>query len=89
MLFDATVIDGIYTFEAVQWSNSKHIPITHGSGASLDPETAILRAILEANQAATIILSGSRDDITKSMYTTMTENQHVIKGYKNNIKEPL
>ena len=87
MLFDATVINGIYTFEAVQWSKSKNIPITHGSGASLDPETAILRAILEANQAATIILSGSRDDITKSMYTTITENRNVIKSYKSKAKE--
>ena len=79
MLFDSTVVEGIYTVEAIQWSDDNSIPITHGMGASLSLETAILRAILEANQASTIMLSGSRDDMTKSMYTTVNDSEIMIK----------
>ena len=87
MLFDSTVIDGVYTVEAVQWSEDNSIPITHGMGASLSLETAILRAILEANQASTIILSGSRDDITKSTYTTMFDSNSALKKYYSKINK--
>lgn len=79
MLFDSTVVEGIYAVEAIQWSDDNSIPITHGMGASLSLETAILRAILEANQASTIMLSGSRDDMTKSMYTTVNSSDILIK----------
>ena len=87
MLFDSTIIDGVYTVEAVQWSDDHSIPITHGMGASLSLETAILRAILEANQATTIILSGSRDDITKSTYTTMMDSDAVLKKFYSKINK--
>jgi ribosomal protein S12 methylthiotransferase accessory factor len=81
MLFDSTVVNGVYTIEAVQWSENRDIPLTHGMGASLSLEIAILRALLEANQASTIILSGSRDDITKSSYTTHTDYEKLLYNY--------
>lgn len=71
-IFDATTIKGLHAVEAFLWSPSGVIPNTAGSGCSVNLEVAILRAVLEANQAATLILSGSRDDLTKQVYL-MTE----------------
>ena len=79
MVFDSTTVEGVYAVEALLWSDDLSNPICHGSGASLSLEIAILRAILEANQASTIMLSGSRDDITKSMYTVMNNNDQILK----------
>ena len=71
--------------EAIIWSDDLSNPICHGSGASLNLEVAILRAILEANQASTIMLSGSRDDMTKSMYTTMNDNEKILEDVESMI----
>ena len=85
MVFDSTIIKGVYVVEAIIWSDDLSNPICHGSGASLSLEVAILRAILEANQASTIMLSGSRDDMTKSMYTTMNDNEKILEDVKSMI----
>ena len=39
-----------------------------GFGAHLDPELAVQRAILEAAQACTVVVAGSRDDLLASAY---------------------
>jgi ribosomal protein S12 methylthiotransferase accessory factor len=68
-IFDETVFDGLPTIRvelATQLGQSHDNAV--GWGCHLDIEVALLRAVLEANQAATIILSGSRDDINKDVY---------------------
>jgi len=44
------------------------VPVTHGYGAHLDPEIALLRAITEALQARLNFIAGSRDDLFRSAY---------------------
>ncbi len=39
-----------------------------GFGAHLDPELAVLRAVLEAAQACTVVVAGSRDDLLTTAY---------------------
>ena len=41
----------------------REVPVTRGSGAHLDPEIAVLRAITEALQGRLNFIAGSRDDI--------------------------
>lgn len=49
--------------------DDRGVPITHGYGAHLDPEIALLRAVTEALQARLNFIAGSRDDIFRSAYT--------------------
>jgi ribosomal protein S12 methylthiotransferase accessory factor len=45
------------------------VPVTHGYGAHLDSEIALLRAVTEALQARLNFIAGSRDDLFRSAYT--------------------
>ncbi len=78
-IYDATVISGLHTIEVYLCSECMTTPPVTGSGCSLDLETAILRAILEANQAATALASGSRDDMGKDSYLKFHYNTDHIR----------
>jgi ribosomal protein S12 methylthiotransferase accessory factor len=45
------------------------VPVTRGSGAHLDPEIALLRAVTEALQGRLNFIAGSRDDIFRSAFS--------------------
>jgi ribosomal protein S12 methylthiotransferase accessory factor len=49
--------------------SDRGVPVTHGYGAHLDPEIALLRAVTEALQARLNFIAGSRDDLFRSAYT--------------------
>lgn len=82
LIYDATIIEGLYTIESCLYSPSGTIQPTSGSGTSTCLEIAILRAILEANQAATILMSGSRDDLAKDIYIANSNNCYDMKSLK-------
>lgn len=84
-LYDATEINGLHAIVAILCSSSLAFPSVQGYGCSLNQETAILRAILEANQAATLVASGSRDDITKEMYFHIYDHTSTTKLLDNSI----
>ena len=79
-IYDVTVIDGLHAIEAFVWSPSGRVPAAHGFGCSLSLEVAILRAVLEANQASTILMSGSRDDLFKHPYLVTADIDKVAES---------
>ncbi|TVQ49665.1 MAG: hypothetical protein EA365_00285 [Gloeocapsa sp. DLM2.Bin57] len=93
---DCTNDIGVPVFEAYVYDlESNTVSISHGYGAHLNPHIAILRALTEAIQSRTIIISGSRDDIFRDIYqanrfryqssvNTITNNNELVKmNYRN------
>ena len=70
MIWDITSTLGIPAFNCVILDKSlmRNLSFFSGSGAHLSQEIALFRAILEAVQSRTSLISGSRDDIYKSYY---------------------
>ncbi|HEX6292833.1 MAG TPA: YcaO-like family protein, partial [Herpetosiphonaceae bacterium] len=69
IILDCTTDIGVPTFEAYLYDmRSNVVPISHGYGAHLNPAVAITRALTEAVQARTLIISGARDDLFKDIY---------------------
>lgn len=87
ILYDATIIEGLHAIEAILYSPSGIIEASTGYGCSTSLEIAILRAILEANQAATIFMSGSRDDLPKSTYFRLAESVEHFDDLKRKAKQ--
>lgn len=79
-IYEVTCVDGLHAIEAFVWSLSGAVPPAHGFGCSLSFEVAILRAVLEANQASTILMSGSRDDLCKHAYLVTADFDKVSKA---------
>jgi ribosomal protein S12 methylthiotransferase accessory factor len=71
MLFDCTIDTEIPVYRVQIYDPSGNIPSSHGYGAHLDPEVAIIRALTEAAQTRTILISGARDDIFHQYYTVL------------------
>lgn len=71
ILFDCTVDTELSVYRAQIYDCSGHIPSSHGYGAHLDPEVAMVRALTEAAQTRAILISGARDDIFHQYYTTL------------------
>lgn len=69
-ILDCSVFDGLPVFECKLTPNKPSAKYTGGMGWGChpNPEIALMRSILEANQARTIIISGSRDDMHKNIY---------------------
>lgn len=68
-LFDETLVEGLYSARASLHGNGHDgSNLCAGWGCHPDPETALMRAILEANQGSTVLLSGCRDDLFKDDY---------------------
>jgi ribosomal protein S12 methylthiotransferase accessory factor len=67
---DCTAFKGLPVFECALTPTNPTAKFTGGLGWGChpNPEIALLRSILEANQARTIIISGSRDDMHKNIY---------------------
>ena len=67
---DCTAFEGLSVFECTLTPTNTTAKFTGGMGWGChpNPEIALLRSILEANQARTIIISGSRDDMHKNIY---------------------
>lgn len=69
-VLDATLFPSLPTYQFDFVPNSPDTQFTGGLGWGThpNPEIALTRAIIEANQARTIIISGGRDDMPKSLY---------------------
>lgn len=70
-LFDCTVDTEIPVYRAYIHDPSGQGPSSHGYGAHLDPEIAMIRALTEAAQTRLIVISGARDDIYHQYYRTL------------------
>lgn len=69
VILDCTTDIGVPTFEAYLYdTRSNAVALVHGYGAHLNPIIAITRALTEAVQARTLIISGARDDMFKDIY---------------------
>lgn len=57
-----------------------------GSGAHLDPEVALIRAVTEAAQSRLTLIAGSRDDIDRTGYVHFQNiyNDSVLNDFSNN-----
>lgn len=71
ILFDCTVDTEIPVYRAQIYDPSGHVPSSHGYGAHLAPEVAMMRALTEAAQTRAILISGARDDIFHQYYTAL------------------
>jgi ribosomal protein S12 methylthiotransferase accessory factor len=66
---DCTADTAVPTFNAIVYDRAdRGIGVVHGTGAHLDPEIALLRAITEALQARLNFIAGSRDDMFRSAF---------------------
>ncbi|MGQ4649531.1 YcaO-like family protein [Lyngbya aestuarii] len=71
VLFDCTVDTEVPVYRAYIYDPSGVEPSSHGYGAHLDPEVAMVRALSEAAQTRLIVISGARDDIYHQYYTAL------------------
>lgn len=71
VLFDCTVDTEVPVYRAFLYDPSGRGPSSHGYGAHLDPELAMVRALTEAAQIRAILISGTRDDIFFQYYTAL------------------
>jgi ribosomal protein S12 methylthiotransferase accessory factor len=71
IIFDCTIDTEIPVYRVQIYDLSGNIPSSHGYGAHLDPEVAIIRALTEAAQTRAILISGARDDIFHQYYTVL------------------
>jgi ribosomal protein S12 methylthiotransferase accessory factor len=71
IVFDCTVDTEIPVYRAQIYDPSGNVPSSHGYGTHLDPEVAIVRALIEAAQTRAILISGARDDIFHQYYTVL------------------
>ncbi len=75
VVYDSTNDIGVPTFVAIAYDRTDHgVGLMRGSGAHLDPEIAVLRAITEALQARLNFIAGSRDDIFRSAFARARSN---------------
>jgi ribosomal protein S12 methylthiotransferase accessory factor len=75
VVYDSTVDTEVPTYVAIAYDRTDHgVGLMKGSGAHLDPEIALLRAITEALQARLNFIAGSRDDIFRSAFSRARAN---------------
>jgi len=64
VLYDCSLDPEVAVYEANLYDERvRHVGVTGGYGAHLDPEIAMIRALTEAAQSRLIYISGARDDI--------------------------
>jgi ribosomal protein S12 methylthiotransferase accessory factor len=71
ILFDCTVDTEVPVYRAQVYDPSGRVASSHGYGAHLDPEVAMVRSLTEAAQTRAILISGARDDIFHQYYTAL------------------
>lgn len=71
ILFDCTVDTEVPVYRSQVYDPSGQTPSSHGYGAHLDPEVAMVRSLTEAAQTRAILISGARDDIFHQYYTAL------------------
>jgi YcaO-like protein with predicted kinase domain len=72
VLFDCTIDTSVPVYLAYVYDGAqRHIGISRGSGAHLDPEVAMLRALTEAIQSRAVYIAGSRDDMLRRGLTAL------------------
>lgn len=69
VVYDCTHDSGIPVYLARLFNTfERYTGIYTGSGAHLDPEIAVVRAITEAAQSRTVYIAGSRDDVSGHLF---------------------
>ncbi len=69
VIYDCTTDVGVPTYSASIYDDREQgVGVVRGSGAHLDPEIAMLRAVTEGLQARLNFIAGSRDDIFRSAF---------------------
>jgi len=81
-IWDLTGRLGVPAFRCVIDGGSRGVTLGAfaGAGAHLSPHVALSRAITEAAQSRLTIISGSRDDVLPSMYSTFRLSRPVTEG---------
>jgi ribosomal protein S12 methylthiotransferase accessory factor len=75
VVYDSKADTQVPTYVAIAYDRTDHgVGLMKGSGAHLDPEVAVLRAITEALQARLNFIAGSRDDIFRSAFSRARAN---------------
>lgn len=75
VVYDSTADTQVPTYVAISYDRIDHgVGLMKGSGAHLDPEVALLRAITEALQSRLNFIAGSRDDIFRSAFSRARAN---------------
>jgi ribosomal protein S12 methylthiotransferase accessory factor len=72
ILYDCTVDTELPVYRAHLYDATGRGPNSHGYGAHLDPEVAMVRALSEAAQTRAILISGARDDVYQQYYATLS-----------------
>jgi ribosomal protein S12 methylthiotransferase accessory factor len=72
VLFDCTVDTEVPVYRAQLYDPTGRLPSSHGYGAHLDPEVAMVRALTEASQTRAILISGARDDVFHQYYVALS-----------------
>ena len=79
VVYDCTLDTCVPAYSASIFEEQDHgVGVVRGSGAHLDPEIAILRAVTEALQARLNFIAGSRDDIFRSAFRRYQADSSVI-----------
>jgi ribosomal protein S12 methylthiotransferase accessory factor len=69
VVYDCTVDTGVTVYLARLWDAAQRASgVYTGSGAHLDPQIAIVRAITEAAQSRTVYTAGTRDDLSRRAF---------------------
>jgi ribosomal protein S12 methylthiotransferase accessory factor len=55
----------------------RHVDLTLGAGAAMQPEGAVLRAMLEAVQSRMTFIAGARDDLLPSVFEKKADKAHL------------
>lgn len=81
-LFDITTDLGIPCVAALLAPETLHgsiryVDLTLGAGAALQPEAAIIRAVLEAAQSRMTYIAGARDDLMPGVFERRAEPAHL------------
>lgn len=81
-LFDITTDLGIPCVAALLApqelsGGTRYVDLTLGAGAALEPQSAIIRAVLEAVQSRMTFIAGARDDLLPSVFERTAEPSHL------------
>jgi len=89
LVYDCMADTNVPTYSALAYDRTNRgLGVVRGSGAHLDPEVAILRALTEALQARLNFIAGSRDDIFRAAFVRFRgEWEHAVRAIETDRAE--
>jgi ribosomal protein S12 methylthiotransferase accessory factor len=87
VVYDCTIDTTVPAYSALVYNRIDNgVGVVRGSGAHLDPEIAVLRAVTEALQARLNFIAGSRDDIFRAAFArTRAEWGWAVSAIENDL----